>query len=215
MPTLLRIDSSPMAGDSISRSLTQEFVDAWTSANPNGKVISRDLAATVIPVIDAVWIAANLTPKESRTPQQEGLLKFSTELTQELLDADEYVMGIPVHNSGPCSLFKLWVDQIVRFGETLIVTPSGPRGALGSKCATFVLSAGKPYRPGSPDAPRDLVKPWLCSFFGYLGISHLQFVIADGTASVKNGERDRSAFLAPHLAAIDALFCEAPSSARP
>jgi FMN-dependent NADH-azoreductase len=75
---LLRIDSSPMGEAAISRQLTMEFVQSWLKANPQSTVMKRDLTTTTIPVIDAAWVAANYTPKESRTHQQNELLKLST-----------------------------------------------------------------------------------------------------------------------------------------
>src|SRR5262249_11166479 len=130
MPILLHIDSSPMGDASISRCLTREFVQRWRIANPHGEVISRDLTTIGIPVIDAAWVAANYTPRESRTRHQNDLLAVSTELTGEVMRADEYVIGVPMHNWGPASSFKLWVDQIVRFGETVDLTPAGIKGSL-------------------------------------------------------------------------------------
>jgi FMN-dependent NADH-azoreductase len=79
MPILLHIDSSPLGEDSISRRLTAEFVCHWHHANPAGEVISRDLTSISIPVIDAEWISANLTPRELRTPGQNAILALSTE----------------------------------------------------------------------------------------------------------------------------------------
>ena len=212
MAVLLHIDSSPMGEASISRSLTEEFVANWRSANPQGRVITRDLAATAIPVIDAAWVAANFTPKESRTPQQNDILALSTEFTTELLRADEYILGLPVHNWSPAASFKLWVDQIVRFGETLAVTPSGPRGTLDQKRATFVIAAGTVYDPASPNAIRNSVEPWLRKLFSYLGVRKMQFILADGAAQVRFGRIDRAAFLAPHIEAIHALFAQTITS---
>src|SRR5579862_5776277 len=125
MSTLLHVDSSPMGENSISRKLSREFVQRWVCANPEGTVLRRDLAKMVIPVVDQAWIAANYTPRESRSAEQNEVLALSTELTREVLDADEYVIGVPMHNWGPSASFKLWSDQIVRFGETIAITPSG------------------------------------------------------------------------------------------
>lgn len=208
MPILLHIDSSPMGEGSISRHLTCEFVQIWRAANPQGTVISRDLAAIDIPVIDAAWVSANMTPKESRTQEQNDVLALSTELTRDVLDADEYVIGVPMHNWGPSSSFKLWVDQIVRFGETVVVTPSGLKGTLDGKRATFLMAAGRHYRDGSADGPRNLLEPWLRMFFGSLGVRDMQFVFADGTSEVKYGKMDQAAYLAPRIQAIQSLFAE-------
>jgi len=206
MPVLLQIDSSPMGEFSISRSLTGEFARQWAAVNPEGRVIYRDLTATAMPVIDAAWVAANYTPKESRSREQHEMLKLSDELTAELLEADEYVIGVPMHNWGPSSSFKLWVDQIVRFGETMAITPNGLKGMLGEKRATFLIAAGRNYGPGSADAGSNYLQPWLRTFFGNLGITEMQFVFADGTAAVRYGRIDRATFLAPHVEAIEALF---------
>ena len=199
MSILLQIDSSPMGENSISRRLTREFAGRWRAAHPYGQVIYRDLAATRIPVVDAAWVAANYTPAERRTPQQNGILALSTELSAELLDADEYVIGVPMHNWGPSASLKLWVDQVVSFGRTVLITPAGMQGALEHKRVTFFVTAGRRFDPGSENAARNHLEPWLRTFFGNLGVSRMQFVFVDGTARVKNGKEDCATFLAPYL----------------
>lgn len=208
MPALLHLDSSPMGDASISRRLTAEFAQRWRGANPRGKVIYRDVTALTIPVITAAWVAANYTPKESRTQEQHSLLALSTELIGELLEAEEYVIGVPMHNWGPPSSFKLWIDQILRFGDIVALTAEEPRGMLGNKRATFVIAAGRHYSPGSVDAPRNHLVPWLRTFFGYLGVNDMQFIFADGAAEVRYGKIEQAAFLAPHMQVIEALSAE-------
>ena len=208
MSVLLHVDSSPMGQDSISRRLTREFVRRWRLANPRGKVISRDLAAIQIPVIDASWIAANYVPAESRNQHQHDLLALSTELSGELLDAGEYVIGVPMHNWGPSAGLKLWADQIVRFGRTTLITPTGLQGTLGNKRVTFFVTAGRRYERGSGNAAKNHLEPWLRTFFGDLGVNDMHFVFVDHTAQVKNGKIGLDAFLAPHLEALQSLFPE-------
>lgn len=197
MPLLLHIDSSPMGQDSITRELTGEFVQCWRKANPHGRVIERDLAKLKIPVIDAAWIAANLTAKERRTREQHEILQLCAAFVQELLDADEYVMGVPMHNCGPSASFKLWVDQIV--------TPLG-RNALAGKRVTFLVSTGSPYRPGTENACKFYLEAGLRTLFDYLGVRDPQFLIADGAAAVRHCQVDRATFLRPYVEAIKALF---------
>jgi FMN-dependent NADH-azoreductase len=199
MPTLLQIDSSPMGEDSISRQLTREFAQRWRSVNPEGTVISRDLNAVATPVVEAARVNANYTPEESRTADQKDLLWLSGQFARELLKADEYVVGVPVHNWGPPASFKLWVDHTV--------TPFGPR--LDGKRATFVITAGRFCGPGPGNASKNNVEPWLRTLFGGLGVTEMRFIVADGTLETKCGKVDRAAFLAPHIEAIQALFAEA------
>jgi FMN-dependent NADH-azoreductase len=196
---LLRIDSSPFGETAISRRLTKEFVQSWLTENPGGAVITRDLTTTAIPVVDAAWVSANYTPSGSRTHQQNEILKLSAELIMELMDANEYVIGLPMHNFGPPSIFKLWVDQIVT-PSTILERP------LAGKHATFIIAAGRIYAPGSRDSNKNYLVPWLRTVFGSLGVSDMRFVIADGTKKVHSGDLDRTTFLLSHLEAIRALF---------
>ena len=57
MPTLLELDSSPLTETSVSRQLTAEYVRSWKLANPDGTLLTRDLAHTSIPPIDAAWVS--------------------------------------------------------------------------------------------------------------------------------------------------------------
>lgn len=196
---LLRIDCSPMGEAAISRRLTAEFVRHWRAANPGGEVIERDLTATSIPPIDAAWVSAMYTPADARTPEQRALVKLSMQLIAELLDADEYAIGMPMHNWGPPACFKLWVDRIV--------TPSSTaEKPLAGKRTTFIVAAGRLYESGSPDAARNHLIPWLRSIFGLLGSTDMQFVFADGTRAISSGKIGHAEFLAPHLEAVRALF---------
>ncbi|HXK02854.1 MAG TPA: NAD(P)H-dependent oxidoreductase [Verrucomicrobiae bacterium] len=207
MATLLHVDSSPIGEASITRELTREFVRRWRDANPRGRVIERDLAKIAIPVIDEAWIAANLTAHEARTPEQREILRLSAELVRELLAADEYVMGIPMHNCGPSAAFKLWVDHIV--------TPLGRSAPLDGKRVTFLIATGSPYRPGTENACKYLLEAWLRNLFGYLGIRDMRFIIAGSAAAVRHRTVDRTAFLQPHIAAMDELFPGAGAPAPP
>ncbi|VWC53234.1 FMN-dependent NADH-azoreductase [Burkholderia lata] len=203
---LLQIDSSPMGDTSISRRLTQEYARNWLRAHPDGRVVERDLCRIAMPPIDAAWIAANCTPPDRRTGQQNEMLALSTTFTTELRAADEYVIGVPMHNWGPSANLKLWLDHIVRQGETVEATPSGPRGLLGGRRATFVIAAGWRYGPDAERARCNFLEPWLRTLFGYLGVEDMRFVTADGAADVFTGKADSAAFLAPHVDAVRALF---------
>ena len=186
---------------SISRALTEEFAARWLAAHPDGRIVERDLASTAIPPIDAAWIAANYTPKPERTAEQHELLAVSTRLTAELLAADAVVAGVPMHNWGPPAIFKLWADQIVRFGETLAITPDGLRGTLAHQRITCIVTAGRHF---AAHARRDHVGPWLRTFFGHLG-ADIATVFVDGTADVRHRRIERDAFVERHRPTIDAL----------
>jgi len=71
--TLLRIDSSARR-NSVSRQLTQAFIETWKKENPAGQVIERDLAATPLPLITDEWALAVHSDPPTLTPAQPETL---------------------------------------------------------------------------------------------------------------------------------------------
>ena len=201
MRTLLHIDSSPLYGRSVSRQLTGVFVTQWEASHPDGLVIDRDLNATLIPPVTAEWVGAAYTPEEARTAEQKDVLALSETLLAELEQADEYVIGVPMHNFGVPSVLKLWIDQIARVGRTFAYSHGGPKGLLAGKKATFIIATGGIYDPQTRMASFNFVEPYLRSVFGFLGVTDVTFLTAGGTAALNQGQ-DRDAFLAPHLQAV-------------
>jgi FMN-dependent NADH-azoreductase len=199
---LLHIDSSPLYGGSVSRQLTGAFVAQWKSSHLNGTVIYRDLNATPIPPINAEWVGAVYTPQAARTPQQKESLSLSDSLIAELERADEYVVGVPMHNFGVPSVLKLWIDQISRAGRTFSYADGIPKGLIIGKKATFVIATGGIYDAPTQLASFNFVEPYLRSLFGFLGLTDVTFLTAGGTMALNHGQ-DRDAFLAPHLQAVE------------
>jgi FMN-dependent NADH-azoreductase len=203
MSMLLHIDSSPLYGRSVSRQLTGAFVTQWKSSHPGSTVIDRDLTATTIPPVNAEWVSAAFTPEEARTPQQKELLALSDKLISELEQADEYIIGVPMHNFGVPSVLKLWIDQIARKDKTFAYGDGAPKGLITGKKATFIIATGGIYDPQTRMASFNFVEPYLRSVFGFLGVTDATFLTAGGTAGLNNGQ-DRDAFLAPHLQNVQA-----------
>ena len=201
MSTLLHVDSSPLYGRSVSRELTATFVAEWKTSHPNGKVVYRDLNAIAIPPVSAGWVGAVYTPEEARTPQQKELLSLSDSLVAELERADEYVIGVPMHNFGVPSALKLWIDQIARVGKTFSYTGGAPKGLLTGKKSTFLIATGGIYDAQTQMASFNFVEPYLRSVFGFLGVTDATFLTAGGTAALNQGG-NRETFLAPHLQAV-------------
>jgi FMN-dependent NADH-azoreductase len=198
MATLLHLDSSPLA-NSISRELTREFVINWKNAHPSGRVIVRDLAANPPKIIDQAWVYAAYTPVEALQPEQKALLAYSEECIAELQQADEYVFGVAMHNFSIPSVIKLWIDQVVRGGRTFAYGPDGAKGLLTGKKATILAATGGVYQAGTPLAGLNFIDPYLNAILGFVGVTEVTFVTAEGTAQLRSGTVDRGLFLQPHL----------------
>lgn len=198
MPTLLRLDSSPLS-TSVSRALTDEYVHAWKTVHPDGVVIVRDLTLTPPPPIDASWIGASFTPPQQRTGEQQRLLALSDELIDELERAEEYVIGVAMHNFSIPSVLKLWVDQVVRVGRTFGYSDSGPLGLLQGKSASILAATGGVYSAGTPTEGMNFLDPYLKVVLGFLGVRDVKVVTAGGTSQLRSPDVDREAFLRPVL----------------
>jgi len=198
MPTLLQIDSSPSTS-SLTRELTREFVETWKGAHPDGNIIYRDLAANPPQPLDALWIGAAYTPPARRTREQTETLALSEELIGELEHADEYVIGVAMHNFSIPAVLKLWIDQIVRNGRTFSYSAQGARGLLQDKKATVVIASGGVYESGTPAAPMNHIDPYLQTILSFIGVTDVTFITAGGSAQLMAGAVDRQTFLKPTL----------------
>jgi FMN-dependent NADH-azoreductase len=205
MPTLLQIDSSPLS-TSVSRELTREFVSNWRIAHPSGQVIVRDLAANPPMPVDQAWIHAAYTPAEGLQPEQKALLAYSEESIAELVQADEYVIGVAMHNFSIPSVVKLWIDQVVRGGRTFAYGgPDGPKGLLTGKKATILAATGGVYQAGTPMAGFHFIEPYLNTILGFVGVTDVTFLTAGGTQQLMSGKVDRGLFLQPHLEQVRSI----------
>ncbi|RXH56116.1 FMN-dependent NADH-azoreductase [Granulicella sibirica] len=202
MPTLLHIDSSPLGDASISRHLSHHFVEQWKEVNPDGHLVRRDLTETTIVPVTASWIGAVYTPDDARTPEQNEIISLSNTLLAELRAADEYVIGVPMHNFSIPSTLKLWIDQVARRGETFSYIDGKPEGLLKGKKATFITASGGAYDAGTAFASLNFVEPYLRSVFGFLGVIDTTFINAGGASAIMYGQIDRPTFLQPHLDSI-------------
>jgi FMN-dependent NADH-azoreductase len=197
MPTLLHIDASPRGERSVSRQLTRDFAAAWKQAHPNGQIVYRDLGHNPVPFVTETFIAAAFTPPDALSPELRAALAISNELIAELETASEYVFGVPMHNFSVPATFKAYIDQVVRVGRTFAVDESGYKGLLQDKSATVITCSGGAYRTGSPLAPYNYQEPWIRAILGFIGVTKVDFVVADGLSEVEFGKRDREQYLKP------------------
>jgi FMN-dependent NADH-azoreductase len=203
MSTLLHIDTSPRGDRSISRRLTRDFATAWKQAHPTGEIIYRDLGHDPVPLITETFIAAVYTPPVARPPELRAALATSDQLISELQAATEYVFGVPMYNFSVPAGFKAYIDQIVVPGRTYMNDESGcKKGLLQGKKAIVITSSGWMYRNGSPLAPYNHQEPWIRTVLALIGVTNVDFVVADGIAEIERGQRTREQYLKPIREAV-------------
>lgn len=172
--TILHINASAQTDASVSRAATAHIVQTMSPA----RTITRDLAATPLPQVDATWVTARLVPQETRTAAQTESLALSDTLIAELQAADTLVIGMPIYNFGMPAALKAWVDLVARPKVTFAYTADGPVGLLTGKSAIVVVASG-----GVPmDSPADHATPHLRAVLAFLGITDVTFLAAPDVA---------------------------------
>jgi FMN-dependent NADH-azoreductase len=101
---------------------------------------------------------------------------------EEFLAANIVVVGAPMYNLGVPSQLKAWIDRISVAGKTFRYGEHGPVGLCSDKKLVIASSRGGVYREGSPAGFFDHQETYLKAAFGFLGITDITFIRAEGVA---------------------------------
>ncbi|NTV09715.1 MAG: FMN-dependent NADH-azoreductase [Zoogloea sp.] len=175
---ILQIHSSARSQGSNSSLLAGRIVERLVAENAGAEVVLRDLAVTPHPVLDEVALGALFTPADQRSPEQAARVALDDALIAEVQAADVLVLGVPMYNFGVPAQLKNWIDAIARAQVTFRYTANGPEGLLKGKKVYVALARGGMYR----DTPTDTQVPYLRMVLGFLGMTDVQFVYAEGLA---------------------------------
>jgi FMN-dependent NADH-azoreductase len=175
---ILKIKASVFSANGQSSRLVDEFVALLREQNPGAEVIERDLAAEPIPHLDGARVGAFFAKPEERSAEQKAVIAYSDALIDELRRADVIVLGLPMYNFGVPSQLKAWFDHIARAGETFKYTEKGAVGLLTGKKAYLFAARGGLYAGTQNDWQTQFVR----YFLGFIGITDVEFVYAEGLA---------------------------------
>lgn len=185
---LLHIDSSILGQGSVSRELSAHVVATFRDRYPRLAVTRLDLAATPIGHLTADHLAAAQgAPVDDALKSDFAMGQVALE---EFLAADIVVIGAPMYNLGVPSQLKAWIDRISVAGKTFRYGEHGPVGLCGNKKLVIASSRGGIYSKASPAALYDHQETYLKAAFGFLGITDITFIRAEGVAmgpDVRNG----------------------------
>lgn len=173
---ILQINSSARSSGSESTRLADAIVARLQAANPGAQLVRRDLAAEPHPVLDEAALQALFTPAEARSAEQAARVALDDALIAQVQAADAIVIGSPMYNFGITVQLKAWFDAIARAGVTFKYGPTGPVGLVTGKKVYVAIARGGLHR----DGPSDTQLPHLKMFLGFLGMTDVQFIYAEG-----------------------------------
>jgi FMN-dependent NADH-azoreductase len=181
MPRLLHIQSSPNLGTSLTRVLSEKFVQTWTSRHANMEVELLDLAVNSLPHFGPEMLEAGSRPPSDWTPETRSAAALSDRLVKQLEAADILVIGSPMINFTICTQLKAWFDYVTITERTFkFSAPGVPKGLLFGKKAFVIEARGADYA----DVPMnafDFQEPLLRMLLGFLGVFDVSFIRAEGT----------------------------------
>jgi FMN-dependent NADH-azoreductase len=180
---LLHIDSSPLGTNSVSRELTRRVVAEWRAAHPGTTVEHLDVAADAPTHLNADSLGFRLGPNaEGLTDVQRKENEVSERLVTQFLAADVIVVGAPMYNFSVPTQLKAWIDRIAQAGRTFTYTATGPKGLAGGKTVIVASTRGGVYSSNPAMTGLDHQESYLQAVFGFLGITDVRFVRAEGVA---------------------------------
>ena len=175
---ILQINASARRDGANSTRVANQITARLQAANLGATLTLRDLAVTPHPLLDEAALGALFTPAASRSPEQAARVALDDALIAEIQAHDTIVLGVPMYNFGVPVQLKSWIDAIARAGVTFRYTASGPEGLLTGKTVYLALARGGLYR----DTPNDSQVPYLKSVLGFLGLTDVRFIYAEGLA---------------------------------
>jgi FMN-dependent NADH-azoreductase len=177
---ILHVDSSILSGGSVSRQLTAEIVAAFKAKHADASVTYVDLAVAPF---------GHLTSAHLGVPQDQPLsadletdIAASRQTLADFMASDVVVIGAPMYNFTIPSQLKAWMDRLAVANVTFRYTDKGAEGLAGGKKLIVASSRGGMFTPGTPLAPWDHQETYIKTFFGFLGITEVHFVRAEGVA---------------------------------
>jgi FMN-dependent NADH-azoreductase len=208
---VLHIDSSPLAGRSVSRDLSARIVASIKERFPDAKIVSRDVgldppAHAAADILDLV----RFKRFDDLTASQLREKVISDTLVIELLAADIIVIGAPMYNLTITTQLKAWFDRVCQAGLTFRYTSEGPVGLTAGKKAIVAASRGGVYSTSS-QSHRDFQIPYLREVLAFMGVIDVAVVLAEG---VNISPEDRTRALDQAHRDIDAalsLLCASGS----
>jgi len=201
---LLHIDSSILGDNSASRQLSSEVVKAWQAADSSAIVTYRDLAVDAISHFSSTTLVAAGTTAELRNAAQRHEADLSASTLAEFIAADAVVIAAPMYNFTVPTQLKAWIDRIAVAGQTFRYTEAGPEGLCGGKKLVIVSTSGGLHAGQASGVAHE---EYLKLLFGFLGITDIEFVRAQGLAY---GEEVRSKAMSDaHTQISEQLFAAA------
>jgi len=197
---LLHVDSSVLGAHSVSRQLTAEVVADYLAAHAGTTLQYLDLAVDTPNhfTADAMGIKTGAQAEPTEAQSRENAV--SEKLVSQFLDSDVIVIGAPLYNFTIPTQLKAWIDRLAQIGRTFKYTDKGPIGLATGKTLIVVSTRGGAYSTSEGGRAMEHQESYLKVVFGFIGVTDVRFVRAEGLAMGDAGKAAALAAARSHIA---------------
>ncbi len=175
---ILQLNTSARSVGANSTSVADLITRRLQQKAPESSLRLRDMARDPHPMLDEPALNALFTPADQRSEAQHARMAQDDALISDIQNSDIIVLGVPMYNFGIPVQLKSWFDAIAKAGVTFRYTENGPVGLLTGKKVYVALARGGIYR----DTPNDTQVPYLTLMLGFLGMTDVHYIYAEGFA---------------------------------
>lgn len=178
---LLHIISTPRAHESntmrISNALLEELYLKYADLNVSVLDLFRaDLPSVAGANIDSKYKLMTGQQLDDRHRESWKQIEINIE---RFLDADVYLVSVPMWNFGIPYALKYYIDAIVQPGYLFRYNEFGvAEGLVRGKRMICVTSRGADYSAGTVMRNLDFVEPYLRAIFNFVGLTDITFINA-------------------------------------
>lgn len=180
MQKILYIKASPRSSDSKSAAIADAYLTALRGRIPDLIVDTLDLSAEKLPEFDGDKVAAKIAVLTGQAHQgrQKTAWDEITGVANRFIEADRYLLAVPMWNGGIPYRLKQYIDVIHQPGLLWGLDPkTGYFGLLKGKKAVLTLTSGAfgPSMP-SPAFGIDHHSTYLRDWLNQAGVTDIETV---------------------------------------
>jgi FMN-dependent NADH-azoreductase len=172
---LLHIVATPRGLASNTGRVSSALIEALHDQHDDLRITTLDLFSADLPAVAGANIKSKYALMTGQPLDEEarGSWQEIEKTIEGFLDADLYLLTVPMWNFGIPYALKYYIDAIVQPGYLFRYDEQGrPEGLVHGKKMVVVTSRGAAYSQ-PPMAALDYVEPYLRTIFGFVGITDI------------------------------------------
>jgi len=179
MKKLLHIVATPRAEESRTLQVSEAFLNTFRDTHADWVIEELDLSKEELPSLTMKRAGGKyvlLGGKDLFGEFKEAWEDIIAHI-EKFLSADAYLISVPMWNFGIPYMLKHYLDVILQPKYLFRYTATGVEGLVVGKKMAVIASRGGEYL-SEPMKKLDFQEPYLRSAFGFVGITDIEFIIA-------------------------------------